>query len=51
MIVMASTSAYTVGIVIVVVIALLIVVSCIKIVPQASAVIPVSYTHLTLPTN
>lgn len=39
MIVMASTSAYTVGIVIVVVIALLIVVSCIKIVPQASAVI------------
>lgn len=36
---MASTSAYTVGIVIVVVIALLIVVSCIKIVPQASAVI------------
>lgn len=38
MIVMASTSAYTVGIVIVVVIALLIVVSCIKIVPQASAV-------------
>ena len=31
MIVMASTSAYTVGIVIVVVIALLIVVSCIKI--------------------
>lgn len=39
MIVMASTSAYTVGIVIVVVIALLIVVSCIKIVSQASAVI------------
>lgn len=39
MIVMASTFAYTVGIVIVVVIALLIVVSCIKIVPQASAVI------------
>lgn len=39
MIVMASTSAYTVGIVIVVVIALLIVVSCIKIVPQANAVI------------
>ena len=39
MIVMASTPAYTVGIVIVVVIALLIVVSCIKIVPQASAVI------------
>lgn len=39
MIVMASTSAYTVSIVIVVVIALLIVVSCIKIVPQASAVI------------
>lgn len=39
MIVMASTSAYTVGIVIVVVIALLIVVSCIKIAPQASAVI------------
>ena len=39
MIVMASTSAYTVGIVIVLVIALLIVVSCIKIVPQASAVI------------
>lgn len=39
MIVMASTSAYTVGIVIVVVIALLIVVSYIKIVPQASAVI------------
>lgn len=39
MIVMASTSAYTVGIVIVVFIALLIVVSCIKIVPQASAVI------------
>lgn len=39
MIVMASTSAYTVGIVIVVVIAPLIVVSCIKTVPQASAVI------------
>lgn len=39
MIVMAQPSAYTVGIVIVVVIALLIVVSCIKIVPQASAVI------------
>ena len=39
MIVMASTSAYTVGIVIVVVIALLMVVSCIKVVPQASAVI------------
>ena len=39
MIEMASSSAYTVGIVIVVVIALLIVVSCIKIVPQASAVI------------
>lgn len=39
MIVMAAPHAYTVGIVIVVIIALLIVVSCIKIVPQASAVI------------
>ena len=39
MIVIAAPHAYTVGIVIVVIIALLIVVSCIKIVPQASAVI------------